>query len=127
LEILLVNVATAGTYLFECKSYIDTFAFVHSGTFDVANPALNLLGSVDDANSDNWEFRFSINFSSAGTVILVVTTYSPSVTGQFLIVTTGPNKVTFTPLSITGKPITSSNSTTTTTTTPTTTTRVSSE
>ncbi|CAF4985960.1 unnamed protein product, partial [Rotaria sp. Silwood1] len=65
------------------------------GFFNPSSPATNFFMSFDDASSDNWEFRFTINFPSAYTMNFVVTTYSPRVTGPFQIVVTGPTKATF--------------------------------
>ncbi|CAF3490221.1 unnamed protein product [Rotaria sp. Silwood1] len=86
------------------------------------HPTTNLFISQDDANDDNWEFKFRIYFSSAYTMDLVVTTYNPSVTGAFQIVATGPNNVTFVRTSSTGNPNLTPTSTTSTTTMLTTTT-----
>lgn len=112
-EAIEVTVPMRGIYIFQCNSYIDTFAYAYHPPFNPSNPAANLLiVSNDDESNDNWEFKFRLNFTSAYTIILIVTTYSPNVTGPFSIITTGPARVTFTRARITTNPIT------TTTTTP---------
>ncbi|CAF4412571.1 unnamed protein product, partial [Rotaria sp. Silwood2] len=84
-------------------------------------PATNLFSSFDDANNDNWEFNFTINFPSAYTMDFAITTYSSGVTGPFQIVATGSNKATFARISSIANPSTTSTTKLTTTTTKTTT------
>ncbi|CAF1228016.1 unnamed protein product [Rotaria sordida] len=126
-ETLRLTIPASGSYTFQCTSYIDSFASLYYTNFNPSSPATNLFLSSDDANADNWEFKFTINFPSDYTMDFVVTTYSPSVTGPFQIVATGPNKATLVRTSSIGNPsITSTTTTTTrstTTTTTTTTTR----
>ncbi|CAF4401542.1 unnamed protein product, partial [Rotaria sp. Silwood2] len=81
----------------------------------------NLFSSFDDANNDNWEFNFTINFPSAYTMDFAITTYSSGVTGPFQIVATGSNKATFARISSIANPSTTSTTKLTTTTTKTTT------
>ncbi|CAF1351989.1 unnamed protein product [Rotaria sordida] len=101
-ENLRLTVPAGGLYTFQCDSYIDSFASLYFTSFNPSNSATNLYWSIDDANSDNWEFKFAINFPSAYTMDFVVTTYSPGVTGPFQIVATGPNKATFNRISSIG-------------------------
>ncbi|CAF3993037.1 unnamed protein product [Rotaria sp. Silwood1] len=93
-ENLQLTIPAGGLYTFQCNSYIDSFASLYY-SFNPSSPATNFFMSFDDASSDNWEFRFTINFPSAYTMNFVVTTYSPRVTGPFQIVVTGPTKATF--------------------------------
>ena len=111
-ETIQVTVPMGGLYSFQCNSYLDSFASVYYPPFNPSNPAANIIRSVDDRDNDNWEFNFSLNFLSASTVVLVVTTYSPNVTGPFSVVATGPARVTFTRTSTTMNPITASTATT---------------
>ncbi|CAF1113788.1 unnamed protein product [Rotaria sordida] len=101
-ENLRLTVPAGGLYTFQCDSYIDSFASLYFTSFNPSNSATNLYWSIDDANSDNWEFKFAINFPSAYTMDFVVTTYSSGVTGPFQIVATGPNKATFNRISSIG-------------------------
>lgn len=122
-ETIFVTIPMAGTYVVECTSTIDTFASVYYTTFNISNPATNLLGSVDDSSIDNWEFKFSIAYNSSDTMILVVTTYNPNVVGPFSISVSGPAKVGFTQTGTTIKLIPTTTTPTTTTTTRRTTTK----
>ncbi|CAF4065660.1 unnamed protein product, partial [Rotaria sp. Silwood1] len=58
------------------------------------SPSSNLLVQ-DDESGGNSQFQFAVNLEAGATYILVVTTYSPSVTGAFSICVTGPNRVSF--------------------------------
>jgi hypothetical protein len=58
------------------------------------NPFLNLLSK--DANTcGNDQFSLTTNFQNNTTYVLVVTTYSPNVTGAFSILVSGSMSVTF--------------------------------
>ncbi|CAF4074267.1 unnamed protein product, partial [Rotaria sordida] len=103
-ETLRLTIPASGSYTFQCTSYIDSFASLYYTNFNPSSPATNLFLSYDDANADNWEFKFTINFPSDYTMDFVVTTYSPSVTGPFQIVATGPNKATLVRTSSIGNP-----------------------
>jgi hypothetical protein len=120
-ETISVTVPMGGIYYFQCNSNLDSFASIYSSSFSPSNPASNLFYSFDDNSNDNWQFKFGLNFPSAYTIILVVTTYSPNVIGPFSIVATGPAAAAFTRTSSTVKPITPSTTITTktATTTPT--------
>ncbi|CAF4270125.1 unnamed protein product [Rotaria sp. Silwood2] len=124
-ETLRVAVPASGFYTFQCNSYIDSFVSLYYINFNSSSPATNLFRSFDDANNDNWEFNFTINFPSAYTMDFAITTYSPSVTGPFQIVATGSNKATFVRISSIASTSTTSTTklTTTTTTSSTTTTK----
>ncbi|CAF4309104.1 unnamed protein product, partial [Rotaria sp. Silwood2] len=124
-ETLRVAVPASGLYTFQCNSYIDSFVSLYYINFNSSSPATNLFRSFDDANNDNWEFNFTINFPSAYTMDFAITTYSPSVTGPFQIVATGSNKATFVRISSIASTSTTSTTklTTTTTTSSTTTTK----
>ncbi|CAF0960666.1 unnamed protein product [Adineta steineri] len=137
-ELIKITVSAAGVYFFQCNSNIDTFAYLYSQAFNPLNPVANLYFGLDDENAERWEFSFQLTFPTAGATFLVVTTYSPSVTGPFSIVASGNTTVTFNrtvgtaqptsttstttkPTSTTTMPTTSTTSTTTMTTTSTTT------
>ena len=95
-ETIQVTVPVAGVFLFESKSNIDTYASVYFTPFNASNPSANVKAQFDDqGDGTNWLFKFSVNFGGAGSIILVVTTYGPNVTGPYSIVATGPGKVTF--------------------------------
>jgi hypothetical protein len=121
-EVINITVPASGPYIFQCKTNIDTFAYIYNQTFNPLNPAANLLKAFDDENSQRWEFSFALYFPFADSILLVVTTYSPNKTGPFFIVGSGYNKVIFNRIVSTVQPTTSTSTTTTTKTTSTTTT-----
>lgn len=126
-ETIQVTVPMGGLYTFQCNSNMDSLASFYYSPFNPSNPAANIIESADDIDDDNWEFKFQLNFPSAYTIILVVTTYSPNITGPLSIVATGPAKVTFTRISSIVNPVATSTTTqipTTTTTTTTSTTKI---
>ncbi len=116
-EVINITVPASGPYIFQCKTNIDTFAYIYNQTFNPLNPAANLLKAFDDENSERWEFSFALNFLFADSILLVVTTYSPNKTGPLFIVGSGYNKVIFNRIVSTVQPTTSTSTTSKTTTT----------
>ena len=90
-----MTVPSAGVYYVQSDNVLDTYVSVYQNNFDAANPSTNLLLQNDDLSSINWNFRFGLNFPSAMTVIVVVSTYNPTAQGPFTLVATGPKNVTF--------------------------------
>ena len=116
-EVINITVPAAGQYIFQCKSNIDTFAYIYNQKFNPLNPAANLLNAFDDENYERWEFSIMMNFPVPETILLVVTTYNPNVTGPFLIVGSYNSKVIFNRIGSTVQPTTSTSTTTKTTST----------
>ena len=116
-EVINITVPAAGQYIFQCKSNLDTFAYIYNQTFNPLNPAANLLNAFDDENYERWEFSIMMNFPGPETILLILTTYNPNVTGPFLIVGSGYNKVIFNRMASTAQPTTSTSTTSKTTTT----------
>jgi hypothetical protein len=119
-EVINITVPAQGSYIFQCESNIDTFAYMYNQTFNPLNPAANLFKAFDDENYERWEFSISMFFLFPETFPLVVTTYNPNVKGPFFIVGSGNNKVTFNRIVSTVQPTTTTSTTTKTTTTNTT-------
>ncbi|CAF2105908.1 unnamed protein product [Rotaria magnacalcarata] len=117
------TVSIAGFYTFKCTSVLDTFATIYGGSYNASsNPPQTPILVVDDENNDNWEFSFSITFGNPGTITVLVTTYSPGVTGAYTIDASGPSDVNFVPVSASVTSTTTSTTTDTSTSTTTTTT-----
>jgi hypothetical protein len=93
-----INFPTAGHYDITSNSMIDTYGYLYDGSFDPANPSVNLRWQHDDSNGQ-FQFLFGMTIGSRYTLTLVTTTYSAGVTGAFSVVVTGPAAVTFTPIS----------------------------
>lgn len=83
-----------GEYTIKCNSSIDTYGFMYNGTFDAANPSENVLVSNDDGAGDR-QFQLDVYLESSVNYILVVSTYSPDITGPFIITATGPGSIFF--------------------------------
>ncbi|CAF0870249.1 unnamed protein product [Adineta steineri] len=94
-EVIRISVTTAGPYIFQCNSNIDTIAYTYKQTFNPLKPAENLITVFDDEDFERWEFRISRTFYAPSIILLVVTTYSPNITGPFLIVASGDAQVIF--------------------------------
>ena len=88
-EVINIKVQAAGSYIFQCYSNIDTFAYIYDQAFNPLDPTANLIKGFDDENIEKWEFSFTLNASPSDTILLVVTTYNPNVTGTFFIVASG--------------------------------------
>lgn len=90
-----VTIYMDGTYIFSSNSSLDTYGCVYRSSFDAQSPSQNLI-AFDDDGAGNGQFQISLNLSSYGVYVLVVTTYSSSVTGNFSIKTVGPTPVSLT-------------------------------
>jgi hypothetical protein len=91
-EAIKVTVATAGHYSLMSKSNFDIYGYIYSNTFDPSDPSVNLLSYDDDSGTDQ-EFKLVIFLQPGSTYVLVVTTFSPHVTGRLSIIATGPASV----------------------------------
>ena len=85
-----------------CHSSMDTYGYIYDGSFNPAVPTNNLL-ALDDNSGGNYQFLFGNVFPSLANWILVVTTFSPNVTGAFSITATGPAFLNFSRINASGK------------------------
>ncbi len=91
-ETIQVNVVTSGVYILSSNSSINTYGYIYRDHFNPINSSDNLL-SEDDQHCENNQFKLVIDIQSSTTYVLVVTTYSPKVTGPFSIFAYGPNNI----------------------------------
>jgi hypothetical protein len=91
-EAIQVNVDETGYCSLRSSSKIDTYGHIYKDKFNPYNPFENLIWRNDDSCTED-QFRFRIDLQDSTTYILVVTTFSPNVTGSFSIIAYGPNNV----------------------------------
>ncbi len=91
-EAIQVKVMEAAIYSLRSNSTIDTYGHIYNNSFDPCDSSLNLI-SEDDESGGHSQFQLTISLQTNTTYILVVTTYYPSVTGNFSILVSGPNNV----------------------------------
>lgn len=75
---------------------MDTYGCFYYDPFNPSFPLNNLIISDDDSGG-HWQFRVNATLSYGITYVLVVTTYSTSITGSFGITALGPSWVSLTP------------------------------
>jgi hypothetical protein len=85
-----VVVSTSDTYTFTSTSSFNAYGCLYDGSFNPLSPSQNLIASDDDSGGSNGQFQISRSLQSGRIYILVVTTYSASITGSFSIRATGP-------------------------------------
>ncbi|CAF3680571.1 unnamed protein product [Adineta steineri] len=93
-----VNVLETGYYALSSDSSMDTFGDIYEDDFDSMSPFENLL-SQNYRSCSFQGFKFIAYLHTGTTYILVVTTFSPNMTGSFSILTSGPNNITLDPYS----------------------------
>jgi hypothetical protein len=87
-----VSVSIKGTYMFTSKSSINTYGYIYDDKFDLDDLNLNLI-SQDDDSDGNGQFKMITSLESGHRYILVATTNSPEVMGEFSITSFGPTAV----------------------------------
>ncbi|CAF1416022.1 unnamed protein product [Adineta steineri] len=88
-----VNVVKTGYYALISSSNMNTFGDIYKDDFNPMNPVENLL-SQDYRACSSQDFKFIVYLYTGTTYILVVTTSSPNMTGNFSILTSGPSNIT---------------------------------
>lgn len=96
-QAVLITVPTTGIYTITSQSLVDTFGCLYSPSFDRRSPNQDLIVSDDDSGG-NGQFRLNRNLAVNRRYYLVVTTYSPSVTGTFTVTISGPKAVDVIPI-----------------------------
>ena len=88
-EAIQITVNVTGMYSFSCNSIVDTHGYFYVNEFDPSNISANQLASDDDSGV-NAQCRITRLLETNLTYVLVVTTFSPTVTGSFSIRVSGP-------------------------------------
>jgi hypothetical protein len=88
-------IRTTGRYMITCNSSMDTYGYIYAGSFNPAFPTINRIAE-DDNTGGYGQFRFIRAVLSFTELILLVTTFSPNVTGTFTITIMGPESISFT-------------------------------
>jgi hypothetical protein len=84
----------SGLYILSSDSGINTYGYLYKDHFNPMNLAENYFTENDDGCANN-QFQFVVDLQSNATYVLVVTTYFPEMTDQFVIFVSGPSNVTF--------------------------------
>lgn len=80
---------TTATYTLASSSNIDTYGCLYDLTFDPSNPSWNLITCDDDSGGDQ-QFLIDRTLQYGRTYILVATTYSGGISGDYWVIATGP-------------------------------------
>ncbi len=99
-ETIQVNAVTAGSYSLSSSSTIDTYGHLYKDNFNPTNPSENSLAWNDDENRCRRQFKLLTYLQANITYVLVVTTFSPNVQGNFLVHVTGPNNISLNSISL---------------------------
>jgi hypothetical protein len=93
-EAIQVEVVETSKYHFSISSTIRTYGSIYNSNFDPIDPTRNVLPQ-DYWSCIDGQLKQEIVLSVNTTYILVVTTASPNVIGNFSILVSGPNNVSF--------------------------------
>jgi hypothetical protein len=88
-EALKINVPISGYYSISSNSNMDIYGYLYNNSFNPLFPPQNLLTANDDG-AGNLQFQLTYHLQSTVVYIVVATTYSKNVTGNFSINATGP-------------------------------------
>ncbi|CAF3536877.1 unnamed protein product [Adineta steineri] len=94
-----INVMTSGSYTITSHSNINTFGYLYKDRFNPLNFQENLIIQNDEGCDDS-QFQIAVDLYTNSTYVLVVTTFLPNITGEFLISAFGPDKINFNPIGI---------------------------
>ncbi|CAF1591027.1 unnamed protein product [Rotaria magnacalcarata] len=92
-----VSVQTSGMYTLTSDSEIDTFGYFYHDSFDPSLPENNLITADDDSGDISLQFGLEVYLQAGNKYILVVTTHGMYETGDFSILTHGPDHVELNP------------------------------
>jgi hypothetical protein len=91
-EAIQVNVVDTGCYILRRNSTVDTFGYLYKDNFSPPCQSENPL-SEDDDSGGGGQFKLTTYLQISTTYVLVVTTSSPNVRGNFSIFVSGSNNV----------------------------------
>lgn len=90
-----IKAHTAGTYTLMSESDLDLVGYFHKDNFDPSVPDEHLIVEDDDSGDSSLQFKIETFLDAGHTYILVVTTHGETEIGDFSVVATGPDSVTF--------------------------------
>ncbi|CAF3224322.1 unnamed protein product [Rotaria socialis] len=91
-----VTVSTAGSYMFESSSSIDTIGYFYNTYFDPSNPMVNLITDNDDDGLEVFQFRIQVYLQTGIPYVLVATTHVSADQGSLSVSATGPGSASLT-------------------------------
>jgi hypothetical protein len=91
-EAIQVTVLENGCYSLKSNSSVNTIGFIYKDMFVPFAPREKLISKNDD-RLNNGQYQLPIYLQTKTTYVLVVTTYSPNVTGTFSISASGPSNI----------------------------------
>jgi len=93
-ETIKVDVQGTGYYTFGSISSINTYGYIYQNHFNPFNPKENLLAE-NGTRCSQYDMKFTVLLHVNTTYILVMTTLSSNKQGNFSVLVTGPNNITF--------------------------------
>lgn len=81
-----------GCYSFISNSTMNTYGYIYNKIFNRFNLSENLILSNDD-NVNDTQFKLTTKLQNDSTYVLVVTTFSANITGNFSVIVFGLNTV----------------------------------
>lgn len=89
-----MKVIETGNYNISSKSTINVYGLIYNDTFTPYNPYANRL-MYDRGDCDKDQFKLSMVLYANARYVLVITTLDPYVEGNFSIIASGPNNISF--------------------------------
>lgn len=90
-----VLVSSSGLYRFTSFSNVDTYGYLYANGFFPESPRINIYG-FDDDTAGYSQFQFTMLLNSSASYTLVVTTFSPEISGNITILVSGLTRATLT-------------------------------
>ncbi|CAF1442588.1 unnamed protein product, partial [Adineta steineri] len=87
-----VRVFSSDSYSFTSNSTFDIYGSFHHYPVDITIPSQSMI-TYDYYNGGDRQFQINLDLQSNQTYVLIVSTYSPNVTGLFTIIVEGPSNV----------------------------------
>lgn len=92
-EALQVTVTIPGAYVFTSGSPINTYGYLYIDSITPSNLSVNMLIHNDDSGGAG-QFSFGYSLVANRSYVLLFTTFSPIVTGNFSLFVQGPSMAT---------------------------------
>jgi hypothetical protein len=81
-----------GNYTFTSISSINTYGYLYEEEFKSTDPSQKLISQDDDSDGQE-QFKIIAILQPGNKYILVATTYSPKIIGEFSVISSGPAAV----------------------------------